>query len=106
MCQEHDCFRRLRLLRLRAAASASFDAAGTPESTCRGIQPAPLFVHKPRPTQARTGNPDVTLREETHMTRRKEGQGMLRTVVRIAIVAAGLASLGACASIPQRAWAN
>jgi hypothetical protein len=40
------------------------------------------------------------------MTGRKAGQGMLRTVVRIAIVAAGLASLGACASIPQRAWAN
>lgn len=40
------------------------------------------------------------------MTGRKAGQGMLRTAVRIAIVAAGLASLGACASIPQRAWAN
>ena len=30
----------------------------------------------------------------------------LRTVVRTAIIIAGLASLGACASIPQRAWAN
>jgi hypothetical protein len=49
---------------------------------------------------------DVTLREEITMTGQKEGRGRLRTVVRIAIVAAGLASLGACASIPQRAWAN
>ena len=40
------------------------------------------------------------------MIGRKEGKGTLRTVVRTAIVAAGLASLGACASIPQRAWAN
>ena len=40
------------------------------------------------------------------MTGRKEGHGTLRTVVRIAIMAAGLASLGACASIPQRAWLN
>lgn len=32
--------------------------------------------------------------------------GVVRTVVRTAIIVAGLASLGACASIPQRAWAN
>jgi hypothetical protein len=32
--------------------------------------------------------------------------GVVRTVVRTAIILAGLASLGACASIPQRAWAN
>ena len=32
--------------------------------------------------------------------------GTVRTVVRLTILAAGLASLGACASIPQRAWAN
>lgn len=30
----------------------------------------------------------------------------VRTTVRAAIVIAGLAMLGACASIPQRAWAN
>jgi len=40
------------------------------------------------------------------MTGRKAGKGMLGTVVRIAIIAAGLGSLGACASIPQRAWLN
>jgi hypothetical protein len=40
------------------------------------------------------------------MKARKDGRGLLRTAVRLAIVAAGLASLGACASIPQRAWAN
>ena len=32
--------------------------------------------------------------------------GVVRTVVRTAIIVAGLASLGACASIPPRAWAN
>jgi hypothetical protein len=35
----------------------------------------------------------------------KAGTAM-RTAARIAVVAATLASLGACASIPQRAWAN
>lgn len=30
----------------------------------------------------------------------------IRVAVRAAIVVAGLASLGACASIPQRAWRN
>jgi hypothetical protein len=40
------------------------------------------------------------------MTGRKAGQGTLRTAVRVAIIAAGLASLGACASIPQRVWQN
>ena len=40
------------------------------------------------------------------MTGRTTVHGAMRTVVRLAIVAAGLASLGACASIPQRAWAN
>jgi hypothetical protein len=40
------------------------------------------------------------------MSEGKAGHTALRTMVRIAIVAAGLASLGACASIPQRAWAN
>ena len=30
----------------------------------------------------------------------------LRTAARIAALAAAVASLGACASIPQRAWAN
>lgn len=30
----------------------------------------------------------------------------IRTVIRATIALAGLASLGACASIPQRAWAN
>jgi hypothetical protein len=32
--------------------------------------------------------------------------GVVRTAVRTAIIVAALASLGACASIPQRAWAN
>jgi len=40
------------------------------------------------------------------MRKSMEGRGLLRVAVRIAILAAGLASLGACASIPQRAWAN
>ena len=40
------------------------------------------------------------------MTERTAVHGRMRTVVRLAILAAGLASLGACASIPQRAWAN
>lgn len=40
------------------------------------------------------------------MTGIRKGYGMLRTVLRITVVAAGLATLGACASIPQRAWAN
>ena len=31
---------------------------------------------------------------------------LARAAARVAIVVAGLASLGACASIPQRAWAN
>jgi hypothetical protein len=30
----------------------------------------------------------------------------VRTAVRLAIVAGACAALGACASIPQRAWAN
>lgn len=32
--------------------------------------------------------------------------GVMRLAIRAAILAAGLATLGACASIPQRAWAN
>lgn len=40
------------------------------------------------------------------MTGRTEVQGRARTLVRLAIIAVGLASLGACASIPQRAWLN
>jgi len=31
---------------------------------------------------------------------------MIRTALRIAIVAAAAGALGACVSIPQRAWAN
>jgi len=49
---------------------------------------------------------DVTLREEITMTGHQEGRGLTGTLVRIALLAAGLVSLGACASIPQRAWAN
>lgn len=40
------------------------------------------------------------------MSGRTEVHGRMRTVVRFAILAAAIASLGACASIPQRAWAN
>jgi hypothetical protein len=34
------------------------------------------------------------------------GRTKIGSVIRAAIVLAGLASLGACASIPHRAWAN
>jgi hypothetical protein len=34
------------------------------------------------------------------------GRTRIKTVIRAAVVLAGLASLGACASIPHRAWAN
>jgi len=40
------------------------------------------------------------------MNGRTEVHSRMRLVVRLAILAAGLASLGACASIPQRAWLN
>jgi hypothetical protein len=40
------------------------------------------------------------------MTGRTTVQAGVRTAVRLAILAAAVASLGACASIPQRAWAN
>ena len=40
------------------------------------------------------------------MTRQSEGHGKSRTVARALIVALAAAVLGACASIPQRAWAN
>ena len=40
------------------------------------------------------------------MSGRTEVHGRVRTAVRFAIVAASLATLGACASIPQRAWLN
>ena len=40
------------------------------------------------------------------MTGRTAVQASVRFAVRAAILAAAVASLGACASIPQRAWAN
>ena len=40
------------------------------------------------------------------MKAKTKGQSTLRGVVRATIVAAAIAALGACASIPQRAWAN
>lgn len=40
------------------------------------------------------------------MSRSMNVAGAARVVVRTAVILAALASLGACASIPQRAWAN
>jgi hypothetical protein len=36
----------------------------------------------------------------------KERRMRTRLIVRFALAAAGLATLGACATIPERAWAN
>jgi len=40
------------------------------------------------------------------MTKSMKRLGLLRAAVRVAIIAGGLGLLGACAAIPQRAWAN
>lgn len=40
------------------------------------------------------------------MTESRQRHETLRTMTLIAAIAAGLAALGACASIPQRAWLN
>src|SRR5262249_10900572 len=92
-----------RLLRSEQRVSVR---AGAPRRSCRGILSAPPFVHKVTPHPGAHSEPNVTSHRGDRMTRRTEVQGKMRTVVRLAILAAGLASLGACASIPQRVWAN
>ncbi len=40
------------------------------------------------------------------METRTNVQSIVKSVARITVIVAGLAALGACASIPKRAWAN